>query len=326
MIHWSRFVEIVRAHQRFVLTSHVRPDCDALGSELAMAGILESLGKEVLICNAFVTPPGLGFVDPEGRLKQLGADVTAEQLESYDVLMVLDTSAWVQLGAMADVLRTTRMTKMVLDHHQSSDDLGAEAFKDTTAEATGRLVIDAADALGVALSTDIAHKAFLALTTDTGWFRFSSTQASTMRLAARLIDAGVRPDAVYRDLYENDTHGRLRLIGRTLSRTETELDGRLIYSWLELSDFQAAGAHASESEDIINMMLGVSGTQVAVLLVEQKAGGFKVSFRSRCDVDCSRVAEQFGGGGHRKAAGATVHEGLEAARAKVLDVVRAAMQ
>ncbi len=325
-VDWARFAERVRASSRFVLTSHVRPDCDALGSELAMAGILESLGKEVLICNAFAVPPNLQFIDPQGRMRRLDVDLPAAELARYDALMVLDTSAWAQLGAMGEQIKRFAGVKMVLDHHVSEDDLGAEVFKDVTAEATGRLVIEAADALNVPLTLPIAEPAFMALATDTGWFRFSSTRAGTLRLAARLLDAGVRPDDVYRKLYENDTLGRLRLVGRTLGRAEMELEGRLIHSAIERSDFEAAGAHPSDSEDIINMLLAVGGTKFAVLFVEQPSGGFKISLRSRCDVDCSRLAEQFGGGGHRRAAGALLHEPLPNVRARVLDAVRAALR
>ncbi len=325
MPDWSRFVEIVRSHRRFVLTCHVRPDCDALGSELAMAAILESLGKEVLVVTPFATPPGYLFIDPQRKFKQLGVDVSVEQLDSYEVLIVLDTTAWAQLGEMGDVIRASRLVKIVLDHHVSGDDLGAELFKDTSAEATGRLVVEAADALGVELTPEIARSAFAALTTDTGWFRFSSTTAETLRLAARLVEAGAAPDRLYQDLYEADTLARLQLVGRTMARTQTELDGRLIYTHIERADFDTVGAHPADSEDVINMTLAVDGTEAAVILVEQKTGGFKISFRSRCELDCSRVAEQFGGGGHKKAAGAFINEPLESARAKVLDAVRRAM-
>ena len=147
MINWPRFVEIVRNNQRFLLTTHIRPDCDALGSQLAMAVVLESLGKEVLTLNDYRVPPNLAFLDPDGRLKQLGVDVPAEEANRYDVLMVLDTSAWAQLGGMGDVIRAFPGVKAVLDHHVSSDDLGAEWFKNTTAEATGRLVAEAGDRL-----------------------------------------------------------------------------------------------------------------------------------------------------------------------------------
>jgi phosphoesterase RecJ-like protein len=325
-IDWPRFVELIQSHRRFLITTHVRPDCDALGSELALSAILRQLGKEVLVVNGFATPPGLQFLDPQGMLKQLGADVSAGELRSYDVLIVLDTSAWAQLGPMGDVLRTTDARKIVLDHHVSGDDLGAELFKDTEAEATGRLVIEAADHLGAKVTPEIALAAFVALATDTGWFRFASTSGATLRLAARLVDAGVAPDRLFRQLYENDTLARMRLIGSTMGRVKTELNGRLIYTYIEQADFKAAGAHPADSEDMINMTLSVGGTEVAVIFVEQPAGGFKISFRSRCELDCSLLAEQFGGGGHKKAAGAFIDEPLHAAREKVLDAVRSAMQ
>jgi phosphoesterase RecJ-like protein len=326
MINWPRFVEIICSHQRFLLICHVRPDCDALGSELAMAAVLEARGKDVLLVNDFAIPPTLTFIDPAHKVKQLGKDVTAEQLADREVIMVLDTSAWIQLGKMADVIRQSKAIKVVLDHHVSSDDLGAEMFKNTSAEATGRLVVEAADALGVALTPEIAAPAFAALATDTGWFRFASTSADTYRLAGRLVDAGAQPDLLYKQLYEGDTLGRVRLIGRTLARAQTELDGRLVHTWIERADFEAAGALPSDTEDIINMTLTVGGTEVAVILVEQSNGQFKVSFRSRSDVDCSKLAEQFKGGGHKRAAGATVDGPLDAAQPRVLDAVRAAMK
>jgi len=325
MPDWSRFVEIVNAHQRFIITSHVRPDCDALGSELAMAAVLESRGKDVLVVNAHPTPPNYRFLDPEEKLKTLGTDVAADELDAYDVLIVLDTSAWAQLGTMADVVRSFGGVKAVIDHHVSGDDLGAEDFKNVKAEATGRLVIEAADALGAELTPRIAGWAFAALATDTGWFRFSSTGAQTYRLAARLVEAGVKPAELYQNLYEDDTLARLQLIGYTMSHTKAELGGRLIHTYIELTDFEAASAHPADSEDMINMTLGVGGTEVAVIFVEQKTGGFKISFRSRSDVDCSHIAEQFGGGGHKKAAGAFINEPLAAAQDKVLSAVRAAM-
>jgi phosphoesterase RecJ-like protein len=326
VINWPRFVEIVRAHQRFLLVCHVRPDCDALGSELAMAGVLEKLGKDVLPVNDFAIPPTLAFLDPQGKVKQLGKDVTPEQLGDREVIVVLDTTAWIQLGKMADVIRRSKAIKTVLDHHVSGDDLGAELFKNTSAEATGRLVVEAADALGVVLTPEIAEPAFAAVATDTGWFRFSSTTAGTLRLAGRLVDAGAKPDLLYKQLYEHDSLARLKLIGRTLVRARTELGGRLVHTWIERGDFQATGALACDTEDIVNMTLTVSGTEVAVILVEQSNGQFKLSLRSRSDVDCSKLAETFQGGGHMKAAGATLDGPLEAAQARVLEAVRAAMQ
>jgi phosphoesterase RecJ-like protein len=324
-IDWQRFREIVRRHQRFVLVSHVRPDCDALGSELGLAAVLDALGKQVAIVNAQATPPNLAFVDPKRQIKVLGEPAAAAALAEAEIFVILDTSAWAQLGAMAEVLRATDKPKLVLDHHVSQDDLGAEYFKDVQAEATGRLVVQAAGELGVSLSPEMAYPLLAAVATDTGWFRFSSTRGDTFRTAGALVDAGARPDALYRELYEQDSLARLRLIGRILARAETELGGRLIYTAVFRDDFAATGALPSDTEDIINLTLTVAGTEVAVIFVEQSDGRFKLSFRSRSTVDCSKLAEVFGGGGHKAAAGASVPGPYEAALPRVLDVVRKAM-
>jgi phosphoesterase RecJ-like protein len=323
---WSALAALVHAHQTFTLTSHVRPDCDALGSELGMAAVLRTLGKDVVISNGQETPPNLAFIDPERQIRVLGTDITAAEIDRRDVLMVLDTSAWQQLGPMAAVVRATPAKRVVVDHHVSQDDLQAQLFKDTSAEATGRLVLDFARHLGVKLTPEIVSPLFAAVATDTGWFRFGSASSITFRAAAEMIDAGARPSAIYRELYEQDTLGRVRLRGLILAHVRTELDGRLAHTYVLREDFAETGALPSDTEDAINMALAIAGTQVAVILVEQPQGGFKISFRSRCDVDCSRLAEQFGGGGHKAAAGASVAGDFAAAQPLVLDAVRAAMR
>jgi phosphoesterase RecJ-like protein len=146
-----------------------------------------------------------------------------------------------------------------------------------------------------------------------------------MRVAAKLIDAGADPAALYNALYERETIGRLRLVGQVLAAARIDVDGRLVYTRARLSDFAETGAVPSDSEDLVNMTLSVAGTQVAFILVEQPTGGFKISFRSRSATDCSRLAEQFGGGGHKAAAGAFIDEPFETAQQQILDAVRAAM-
>ena len=291
-----------------------------------MAAILRALGKDALIVNPYAIPPRLQFLAEQATLKQLDVDFERSELAAYEVLIVLDTAALAQLGDMGEVILSFPGTRVVIDHHVSGDDLGALTFKNPEAEATGRLVIEVADALGVELSPEMAQPLFAALATDTGWFRFSSTSSTTLRLAARLIDAGAQPEKLYKDLYENNTLARLRLVGRTMARIQTELNGRLIYTAIEMADFQAVDGHPADSEDIINTTLSVCGTEAAVLMVEQPSGGFKVSFRSRCGVDCAAIAAQFGGGGHRKAAGAFLEGSLDEVRTRVLDAMRAAMR
>jgi bifunctional oligoribonuclease and PAP phosphatase NrnA len=326
-IDWPRFCEIVRANERFVLVSHIRPDCDALGSELGMARILRALGKTVRIVNGQGTPPNLSFIDPDRLIGVIGQSVRAEELALTDVVMVLDTSAWAQLGPMGDFIRGFPGKKIVLDHHVSADDLGADEFKEVTAEATGRLVVEAAEALGVRLTREMATPLFAAVATDTGWFRFASTSSGTYRIAAKLIDAGAEPAAIYNALYEQDTLARMKLRGLVLSHIQAELDGRLAHTHVLKEDFEATKALPSDTEDVINSALAIAGTQVAVIFVEQFSGGFKISFRSRTpNVDCSKLAEVYGGGGHKAAAGASVKGTFAEVQPLVLDAVRAAMK
>ena len=291
-----------------------------------MAAVLQSLGKRVRIVNGQATPGHLAFVDPARRIEVLGEGVDAAHLDACDTMIVLDTSAWGQLGPMGDVLRRPRARKLVLDHHVSEDDLGAEAFKEPEVEATGQLVVDAADALGVTIDENMAVPLFMAIATDTGWFRFNSVTSNTYRVAARLIDAGARPEAIYAQLYEQETFARTLLRGRILAGAKSDLDGRLIYSSVVRRDFDETGSVSADTEDVINFLLRVATSEVAIVFLEQSDGKIKASFRSRSAVDVARLAEQFGGGGHRAAAGATIEGPIDAVASRVLDAARKSMR
>jgi len=321
-IDWKRLKTKIDSAQTFVLTSHIRPDCDALGSELGMAGLLQAMGKDVIISNGQETPPNLAFIDPENRIRTIGVDIQSAQLVDRDVLMILDTSAWAQLGAMGDVIREFKGEKLIFDHHVGEDDLGAEPFKNTTAEATGRLVVEAAENFGVELTPQMATPLYAAIATDTGWFRFPSTTAYTYQIAARLVDAGASPNEIYKDLYERQTLGRMRLAGIVLSRIEVEHDGKFAYTHILKEDFEKTGALPSDTEDQVNQMLEIDGTQFVVIMIEQPTGGFKISFRSRCALNCNEVAAKFGGGGHKAAAGAFIKDTYLNVNSQVLQHVR----
>jgi phosphoesterase RecJ-like protein len=327
-IDWRRFAEVIHSASKIILTIHQRPDGDCIGSALAMRQILYHLGKEVRIMAPHRTPPAFAFLDPHHYITAL-EDMTEEDrqwLRTADLFVVLDTSSWAQLGEMATLFRESSAKKIVLDHHVKGDDIGAEPFIDSYAEATGALVVQAADVLDVPMSADIAQPAFVALATDTGWFRFSSVTPETFRMAGRLVSAGVSPDAIYRELYEQESLGRIRLIGRTLSKTESYENGRFLLSWIRLNDFQAAEARSSDSEDIVNMLLQVQGSKMAALISELKDKTFKISFRSRCAVDCSLLAAQFGGGGHKKAAGALLSFPFDQVKQTIIETVTKALR
>jgi bifunctional oligoribonuclease and PAP phosphatase NrnA len=317
-LDWDGLLSIIRKHDRFVLTSHIRPDCDALGSELGMAGILESMGKEVVIVNGHQTPPTLTFLDPAGRIRVIGENILGTDVKG-DCLIVLDTSAWAQLGPMAEVMRRFEGTKVVIDHHVGEDDLGAQFFKDTSAEATGHLVTLLAQKAGVPITKSMATALYSAIATDTGWFRFASTTSDTYRVIGDLVDCGASPSSIYGDLYERDT------LGRILSRIQVENQGQLAHTFVRKEDFVESGALASDTEDAINLALAIMGVKVAFIMIEQLKGGFKVSFRSRCHVDCNELARTFGGGGHRAAAGAFVEGDFNEMQTRVLQATRSAL-
>lgn len=323
-VDWKRFLQIIAPLERFVLVSHIRPDCDALGSELAMAEILQSLGKTAKIVNGHPTPHSLAFLDPAQRIEVVGNTIAPEDIHC-DAIIVLDTSAWPQLGPMADVLRQFKGIKLCIDHHVGQDDLGTEFFKDTSAEATGQLVYQFAKAAGVRITRNMATALYCAIATDTGWFRFASTTSDTYRTIAELVDAGATPSEIYGDLYEQDTLGRSRLRGLILSRTLAEQDGALVHTFVRKEDFAQAGAEPSDTEDAINLTLAIAGTKVAFIMIEQLKGGYKVSFRSRCGVDCNELARNFGGGGHKAAAGAFIEGEFTDVQNRILSVVREAM-
>lgn len=326
-IDWKAFREAIDSANSFVLTSHVRPDCDALGSELAMAAILRQMGKQATIVNASETPPHLGFIDVANEIKQLGQDISAEEvIAQHDGFLVVDTSAWIQLGEMADVMRNFTGTKLVLDHHVSQDDLGGTMFKDPKCEATGRLVYEAAQAWGMEITAETATVLFTAIATDTGWFRFPSVSGGTYRAIGNLIDAGAVPSQVYASLFEKERIQRVNLRGRILASAKIIHDGKLAYSVASKQDFEETGASAADTEDAINMTMAVAGVEAAILFVELPDGsGVKASFRSRSKLDVASLAQQFGGGGHVAAAGALVTDSLDAVIPRLLDATEKAM-
>jgi bifunctional oligoribonuclease and PAP phosphatase NrnA len=321
----DKLAQRINSCQSFILCSHIRPDCDALGSELGMLGLLKQLGKQVRIINGHPTPPILTFLDPSQTIEVIHEHVRPDDIHA-DCFMILDTSAWAQLGSMGDVLRGFSGTKICIDHHVGEDELGTEFFKDTSAEATGHLVAKVAKHMKVPFTRQMATALYAAIATDTGWFRFSSTTPDTYRIIAELVDAGAVPSQIYSDLYERDTLGRIRLRGRILSRTMAELDGSLVYTHVLKEDFPETGALPPDTEDAINLTLAIGGAKVAVIFVEQLAGGFKLSFRSRCLVDCNMLAREYGGGGHKAAAGAFLEGSLSEVQARVLPRVREAIQ
>jgi phosphoesterase RecJ-like protein len=318
-LDWTVLVDVVAKAQRLLLVTHMRPDGDGIGSQIALALTLRDLGKEALIVIPSPMPQRYRFLDPAGEIIQYMPP--GDALKGCDAIIIMDTGAWNQLGRFADFMKAHAVPKLVIDHHLTQDDLGAARLVDTTAEATGRLTYEAIRALGGRLTPAAAAALFTAIAMDTGWFRHSNTTARTFELAGILVEAGARPEELYRELFENNSLGRQKLMGRVLDRLTTTAQGLLAYSSIIMADYASTGALPPDSEDLVNLTLSVKGVEAGLLFMEQPAGGVKISFRSKNKLDVRRLAEQFGGGGHAAAAGAIVHGDLATVQAKVLAAV-----
>jgi len=316
-VNWAPLKKIIDQNQTFLITTHLRPDGDALGSQRGLAAILKSLGKQVTMINATAPPANLHFMNQDGAVKKLGEDIRKADVPAVDVQIVVDTSAWQQLGDMGEVLRSSDGQRVVIDHHVSSDDMGATEFKDVQAAATGQLICELAGFLNVKLEADPASWLYVAMATDTGWFRFPSTSAETMRAAAVLIDQGARPDDLYKFIHEQRSLSRVRLMGRVLQGMQTECDGRLVWISVSQEDLAETSAVPADTEGLVNQCLTVAGAEAAFIAVELATAQVKCSLRSRPPHDVATVAERLGGGGHRLASGATLIGGFPEARKKI---------
>lgn len=323
---WSILKRIVDQNQSFLITSHVRPDADALGSELGLRAILLAMGKTVTIVNASAPPANLQFMNPAGVILKLNDTITKANIPTTDVIVIVDTSAWQQLGTMADVIQNSAASRVVIDHHVSSDQLNAVELKDTTASATGELICEAAEAFGVEFDEDVANWLYAAIATDTGWFRFPSTTSRTMRIAATLMDRGASPHLIFNLVHEQSSLARVRLSGRVLGRIQSELDGRLVWIQADSKDLSETSAVPSDTEGLVNQCLTVAGSEAAFIAVELQTGQIKFSLRCRYPHDVAALAEQFSGGGHKLASGATlpgpISVAVERMRTAFLEMLR----
>ncbi len=325
-LDWSLFVEFIRSNDDILLMTHIRPDADGLGSQLAVQDALTAIGKKSKVVIASALPPRYKFLDPDGSKIVRFTPETAERFrKEFKCCVVLDTGTFNQLGDFAPFLKSWNVPKAVVDHHRTQDDLGGLRFVDISAEATGRMAYEIIVALGAPLTAYAAHNLFMALALDTGWFRHPNTTSATFGLAEILVRAGANPPPLYEQLFECASVARFRLLGLALERLQLRANGKICYSEVRMSDYDAVGAVPGDTEDLINYPRSVEGVEVALVFMEQPEGGTKISFRARSKVDVSKLAEQFGGGGHKLASGARDDRDLDTVREHVLNATEAAL-
>jgi phosphoesterase RecJ-like protein len=298
----DQVVEALRANDRFLLTTHEGPDGDALGSLLAMQGILERLGKDsvmFLSAKEFPLPVEYRFMPLTDVFHEPPADVVDR------VLVFLDCGNIDRMPV--DFLRRDGAQVLNIDHHHDNTRFGTVNLVDTEASCTAQIVHEISKRLGVALTPELASALYVGLVTDTGKFMYENTDVDAHRMAAELIEAGVDVDDTYQRLYERVPIEKLRLIARALEKIERFDDGRLAVTYIDAADYSATGAGEVLTEGIIDFVRSLEGTSVAAVIRDKTDGGRsarKVSLRSTDGlVDVSAIARINGGGGHRRAAG-----------------------
>ncbi len=322
-LDWSPLVDLLRRHERPLLMTHIRPDADGLGAQLALHDALTAIGKKPRMAIASKLLPRYEFLDPKRTVIE---DFRPAAFTDCDCVVVLDTGTWNQLGDFGKWLQASPLPRAVVDHHRTQDDIASPGlqFVDITAEAAGRLSYEIIRALGAPISPTAAHCLFMAIATDTGWFRHPNATPATFALCGELVALGARPTELYEQLYEAATLARFKLTAVALQRLAVVGGGKVAYTEILLSDYAATGSVPGDTEDLINYPRGVEGVEIALVFIEQQDGGTKVSFRSRA-ADVSKLAERFGGGGHKLASGARVQKPLAEVRTEVLAAALAAL-
>ena len=302
--------DAIRAHDRFLLTTHENPDGDALGSLLAMKLGLDELGKDAVMYLYGDTPlpREYAFMRLDGLVRRLPADA------SQRVLLALDCAKETRLGQDPAVLERAPLVVNV-DHHHDNTAFGDVNVIVPEASSTGEIVRDMLRELGVELTPTIAEALYIALVTDTGRFQYTNTTPRALRLAAELVEAGADVHRVFQGVYESVEFAKLKLLARALDRARVYEGGRLVVSYLLQNDFRDVGAAEPYSEGIIDYLRAVEGADMAVLIRESPSANGparRVSLRSRDDaLDVSAIARKAGGGGHRQAAGFTSELSIE---------------
>ena len=286
------------AGQRFVLASHARPDGDSIGSQLAMAYALEALGKTARCVARDPAPPQLQIF-PGVREIEIAPSVDGP----FDAAIVMECGDLSRTG----VTGIEKYPVINIDHHPGNTIYGAINWFDESAAACGEMVFDVIEALGVRLTPEIATHIYIAILTDTGQFHYSHITPRTFEICRRCTEAGAQPEAIARAVYDSSTLGRLMLMGAVLHHLELEARGRLACLHMSLQLLSDTGTTQEDSDGLINLPLTVKEIDAVSFFKEIEPQVYRISMRSKGDVDVNAVARKFGGGGHKNAAGCSMN-------------------
>ncbi|MDG2054568.1 MAG: DHH family phosphoesterase [Phycisphaerales bacterium] len=316
--------------KRVLITTHTKPDGDAMGCSVAMKRALEQLGITADLWLAGPVERGIHALSSGTPYHLIEEELPTEE---YDVIVVVDTGAWTQLEPIRPWLEPQIQRVICIDHHRRGDEISAMRLIDPTAAACSEVLVRVLDAMGCKLTggdAGIAEALFAGLATDTGWFKFSSAGASTFALASRLMETGIDKPRLFRMLEENSRPQRLALEARALSSVRYGFEGKIAVMVLRPEDFEETGAETTDLTGMVNAPMVVGRVSVSIILTEAVPGKTKISFRSKPPagaeqemwfVDVNSLAARFGGGGHRHAAGCQINDSIDASIGQLMEVL-----
>jgi bifunctional oligoribonuclease and PAP phosphatase NrnA len=307
---FNEIAELINNKQEFILTSHVNPDGDSIGSEIALHRFLSKKGKRSRIINFSKTPDNYSFLDNERVIEQFNEDVHKEPIEHADVIFILDTNEYSRLRFMAPLINASNAKKVLIDHHLGFNKNGFDYYiSDTDSPSTGEILFKFIKLNGSGFfDKEIAAALYTAIMTDTGSFRFDRTDSETHLITAELLGYGINPYDIYSAVYNQATPGKLRLLGRFLENIKIENNNTTGYSVLHQKDFIETETDEYATDGFTHYLLSLSSVVIGILITQTKRGA-KISFRSKGNIPVNELAKEFSGGGHLNASGAFIEGG-----------------
>ncbi len=320
----ERFKEIrklLKENEFFIITAHETPDGDAIGSECAMSLALGSMHKTSLIINADQMAHKYNFLDPDNRIKTLGAVDIPDDIAKY-TLLILDTNDIENIGEVAQEILPLVKQYFIIDHHESDDEKINKNLITSNASSTCEILYDLFSSMEIPLTLSLATALFVGIVYDTGSFIYPKTTAKTFKIAFELVSKGVNPNEIYSRIYESNSISALRLQSKVLSSLTLFYDQQVAVQEMSKEDLEECQAMYEESDTIINIPLKSEAIKVSVFFKENEEGLLRCSMRSKGNIDVAVIAQHYGGGGHKTAAGFKSAYPLEKMKRKVLEKLR----
>ncbi|MBN2397931.1 MAG: bifunctional oligoribonuclease/PAP phosphatase NrnA [Deltaproteobacteria bacterium] len=310
---------VIHSCATFLITSHVRPDGDALGSELALYHVLRGMGKDAVVYNQDVTPTVYAFLPGAEEIVH-----SLESVERFDAVFVLDCSDISRVGDEQDKIRSIPNV-INIDHHLSVGTFAKILLTDSEASSTGEMIHRLLTHMGIGITRDVATNLYTAVLTDTGSFQYSNTGSATFRVAADLVEKGADCRYIAKNIFEAKPAVQIRLLGKVLDTLQLYEAGKVGVILVTQEMLRREGALPEHTEGLVDMVRSIRDVEVAVYCYEVSEGRFKVSLRSKGDVDVEKIAGTLGGGGHKNASACRVEGDFETVRGRVLDAIAASM-